>query len=150
MKIKRVAIQGAKPVDSLSGACPWIVSQLMIPINTLISSVTSKIAGAFTPRGRGGRQRLFEVYLLGMRLEIFLSKKQRQNHTSKTISNKVSTTLLSAWDSPSQSEFSFVPDVKFVEKYLTHSELPGYGVSEGVQGSSEDRIRKSLAKEGYE
>lgn len=111
----KTIIQGAKTFISLIKDCPWMfISQK----NRGFRYLTSKIAGAFILKERAGRHRLFEVYLLGLRLELFIKKARPMNNSKSRNSQLINL------DSSSQGEFSFVQDEKLDVKSYTRSISP--------------------------
>lgn len=137
-------IQGAKPTDSLNEVCPWIPMGTSIK-GRLYRYLSSKIAGAFTLKGRGGRHRIFEVYLLGLRLEMFLSKNHKRGHTTMSLykaTSKAQRIRLALLNHP---EFSFVSDEKLGKKSYTHWELQ---VKKDLEqkGSDSTKIQKSTVE----
>lgn len=123
--------QGGKPLISLNGVCPWL-------INGLSRYLSSKIAGIITPKGRAGRHRLFELYLLGYRLELFLAK-NKTNLINKNSFNKTSLIRRIDLDLKTHPEFSFVSDGTLGSKYSMQSALPE---QKDFVGINMDRIRK--------
>lgn len=109
--------QGAIPKVSLVEDCNLVKST--VPHSRYKNS---KIAAAFTPMGRAGRQRIFEVYLFGLRFELFLSKKQPRKNTTTNSLNKTSRTQRTNLVSPNQTEFSYALDEKLEERLSMQNE----------------------------
>lgn len=124
--------QRAIPKVSLTGGCVLIKSI----VSKLSRYLTSKIADAFTLKGIGVRQQIFEVSLFGLRLEIYLTKKLNLQAIKTHLSNRILRIRPTNWGTPTQLEFSSVFGETFEGKSCTQKELR-------AQESQKDAIMKT-------